>query len=93
MEHLRKYCIAKVVVHSHLNPNAQYSNLDSEQYISSAMGPELMINFCPRDYPGIYAVKIPNPSILMATYLLKYSSHPRVFIVDVCYKLKDARCR
>ena len=41
----------------HLNLYAQYSNLDSEQYISSVMGPELMINFCPRDYPGIYAVK------------------------------------
>ena len=40
---------------SHLN--AQYSNLESEQYISSVMDPELMINFCPRDYPGIYAVK------------------------------------
>ena len=37
--------------------NAQYSNLESEQYISSVMDPELMINFCPRDYPGIYAVK------------------------------------
>ena len=55
--HSLDYWIIKVVIPS--NPNAQYSNPNSKlwQYISSVTGPELMINVCPHDYPGIYAVK------------------------------------
>ena len=79
-----------------LNPNAQYSNLDSEQYISSAMGPELMINFCPRDYPGIYAVKNSKSEHFNGHIFIKIlfaSSCIYCGCMLQCYKLKDARCR
>ena len=80
MWHSWKYCIAKVVIPCRPNPDAQYS--DSEQYISSAMGPELMINFCPRDYIGIYVVKSSKSEHFNDRIFIKIHQQSSLFVHD-----------